>query len=273
MSDLLGVRYIGTKPQKNDNVLDSGAIWKPNEVINFNEWAALKLIVHKQVWEIANVDHNARTIVVADKKAKQDVRKHEPAMFSDVNSMDKEQLHKFARLNLLRQMPSDLSVDELRTQVKSLVTMQSIDDQLNIFESNQSGKFKLSIVVEEPEYEAYLHGILALKLVPVGGDESTLHDSDSSEVSQDGLTEDMTADTDNVDEIESSTITEEPEEAENEEAVPTLSELLEKMDKESMIALASNMKVKLTNELKKGDDESLRIFLFSNLPNSEEDGK
>jgi len=166
MSNIVGVKYIGSKQRKEDNVLNSGVTWAQGQVINFNIEAANKLAVYADVWVITDVDHDAVTKVVGD--IKPNSRKHEPATFVDVNSMDKDALHAFARTTLLRQLP-EMELDALRDTVKSELVKSFLDDQE---ETAKEGMKLIALEVTEAEYEAYANGVLELKLVPVA-DKST----------------------------------------------------------------------------------------------------
>lgn len=167
MQNIVGVRYIGSKQRKEDNVLNTGVFWVPGQVINFDAVSAATLAQHTGVWEITDVDHDAETKVVGIvKKAAGDPRKYEPQTFANVNAMDKEQLHAFARTTLLRQLP-DFETDKLREEVKSLLTLNFLDDQQAIAAKNKpEDKLIISLHVSQEEFKAFESGELVLKLVP-----------------------------------------------------------------------------------------------------------
>lgn len=167
MQNIVGVRYIGSKQRKEDNVLNTGVFWVPGQVINFDAASAATLAQHTGVWEITDVDHDAETKVVGTvKKAAGDPRKYEPQTFANVNAMDKEQLHAFARTTLLRQLP-DFETDKLREEVKSLLTLNFLDDQQGLAAAkNPEDKLIISLHVSQEEFNAFESGELVLKLVP-----------------------------------------------------------------------------------------------------------
>ncbi len=168
MSNIVGVRYIGSKKLKVDNVLNSGASWFPGQVINFDAASASRLAVHNDVWELTDVNYDAETVVLdKTKKVGGDPRKNEPAVYADVNSMGKEQLLTFARTNLLRQLPADLEENKLREEVKNLLTMSFLDDQIGLSNANKQDEgLIISLTVSLEEFNAYQAGDLVLKLVP-----------------------------------------------------------------------------------------------------------
>lgn len=163
MSNIVGVQYVGGKQRKEDNILNSGAVWKQGEVINFNADAASKLAKYSDVWVLCDVDHDAETKVVGE--VKKNPRQHEPQTFANVNAMDKEQLHTFVRTTLLKQLP-DMELDALRTEVKNLLTLSFLDDQEKIAKSNDTEYKYIALQVTISEYEAYVNGSVELKLVP-----------------------------------------------------------------------------------------------------------
>lgn len=180
MSNIVGVRYIGSKQLKVDNVLNTGVSWVPGQVINFDAVSAATLAQHVGVWAITDVDHNAETKVVSTvKKSASDPRKFEPQTFANVNAMDKEQLHAFARTSLMRQLP-DLETDNLREEVKSLLTLNFLDDQQGLSDAKKPKEsLIISLHVSQEEFKAFESGSVVLKLVPKSKDAETFVQSDT----------------------------------------------------------------------------------------------
>lgn len=162
-SQLVGVKYIGGKTKKVDNVANTGAEWVPGQVINFNIEIANKLLVHKSVWEIVDVDPNGDTYIGSKKAAGAVV---DPVPFVNLHEMDINALAAFAKVEFNQAVDISLPIESARNLVHGFMSNRTMDDLATL--NKPSDKHSIGIEVNEAEYQAYIAGELVLKLVPAG---------------------------------------------------------------------------------------------------------
>lgn len=160
-SKLVGVKYIGGKAKKVDNVASTGAEWVPGQVINFNIEIANKLLVHKTVWELCDVDPNGDTYI-GNKKATGPVI--DPVPFVNLHEMDINALAAFAKVEFNQAVDISLPIESARNLVHGFMSNRTADDLASL--NKPAPKNTIGIEVNDAEYEAYIAGELVLKLVP-----------------------------------------------------------------------------------------------------------
>lgn len=248
--NIVGVQYIGTKPHKTDNVLGTSAVWKPEEVINFDGESAKAFAQYSSVFKVVESDPKGLIYTLKGKgNASQDV---DALPFTNLDDMDKTSLLTFARYHFNVTLDGDGDEESLRADIGQLMKINTLNDAQAVSEDNAlvDGGGVISLQVNEEEYQAYLHGVYELKLVPIEADGDDLETEIETET-----------ETETESEAEA-----EAEQGESDEAEQTLPELLDSLDKKDLIELANENKldipaaVKRTTNLKK-----IREFILAEL--------
>lgn len=160
-SNIVGVKYIGGKPRKEDNVAGTGAVWVPGQVINFTQDVASKLVQFNTVWELVGANQNGETYLGSKKNPALAI---EPVPFININEMDAASLVAYARVEFNKVLDAGTEIEALRTQVHGLMVNQTLDEAET---SNQKEQlYKISLQVTRSERDAFLAGDLILRLVP-----------------------------------------------------------------------------------------------------------
>lgn len=160
-SNIVGVKYIGGKTQKEDNVAGTGAVWVPGQIINFTQDVASKLIYHKDVWELTSANPNGETYLGSKKNPALAI---EPMPFININEMDAGSLVAYARVEFNRVLDAGADIEALRKEVHGLMVNQTLDE---IHDTKEKPAFySISLQVTEVERDAFLAGELILRLVP-----------------------------------------------------------------------------------------------------------
>lgn len=249
--NITGIRYIGNKPVKTDNVANTGATWQPQEVVNFSSSIAALLLVHVGVFEMADVNPNGATFMGGGKKV--GGRDQEPIAFANINDMDVKQLDAYSRLNFNRGIDLTANIEVSRNIVISYMTSATLDEEAErvIEQSANNGNKMIALEVGEAEYEAYLHGILELRLVPVKKPKADFAPIDVVLAEERAVLIGVAGKT-----------PEAPASAAPTEALPTLPELLASLNKKDLITLAKENKIGVSNTM---TEEKLREKLLREL--------
>jgi len=289
-SNITGVRYIGAKEQKTDNVCGTDAVWKPKQVLNFPSHLAALLIVHAGVFELADVSPKAPTYMGNGKKV--DGRTdQEPVAHANLTAMDEKQLDAYSRVNFNKSLDLKKPLVDLRHEVLGYMTGKNIDDEADRkrAEAASQGKLTVEFEVTEQELEAINNNVLKLALIPVEQEpeEPAQTDNDFSDGTKEDLTPvtqsnaapaasgsvtnlegTRTPDQETINRVDGTGTTTETAKTETAPAAPaadqTLPELLAQLDKEGLLKLAKQYKVKGINS--KQSEEFIRNKLLSDLP-------
>jgi hypothetical protein len=165
MENIVGIRYIGSKPTKTDNVAGTGAVWKPKEVINFSSSLAALLLVHAGVFALTDVNPKGATYMGNGKKV--GGKQEEPVAFANISGMEAKELDAYARLNFNRGIDLKADIKESRKIVMGWMSNATLDEEADRLKAAAANKLSITLEVTDLEYEAYQAGTLALKLVPV----------------------------------------------------------------------------------------------------------
>lgn len=160
-SNIVGVKYIGGKPRKEDNVAGTGAVWVPGQVINFTQDVASKLVQFNTVWELVGANPNGETYLGTKKNPALAI---EPVPFININEMDAASLVAYARVEFNKVLDAGTEIEALRTQVHGLMVNQTLDEAETANQKEQL--YNISLQVTESERDAFLAGDLILRLVP-----------------------------------------------------------------------------------------------------------
>ena len=162
MQNIVGIKYIGKKDSQEDSICNTGAIWLPDEVINFSQDMAKKLTVHTDSFLEVEFDEAAKTYSSEKKVSIQPVLE-----FKNIAGMGADELVGFARSEFNKAVVVDgRSVEDLRAEVLGYLSARNLNlnDEFPLI---QVDKNTISIVVTDDEYNRYVSKELALVLVPV----------------------------------------------------------------------------------------------------------
>lgn len=205
MNKIIGIRYIGKKDVCEDSVTNSGAVWLPGQVLNFSAKLAEKLLEHATVWEATDVDYSAETFVSGGKELKQDV---DPIVYVNLNAMKAPEMALYAKREFNRIIDTEgRKESEVRADVIRLMTIKTLDD-LGLQRLDVQDKVAWVTMVTLDEYQALTDGLVKVSISPV------------LKVQHEAITDNKTVF-----------------EASNDQP-PSLSELLESLDKKALLDLA-----------------------------------
>lgn len=233
MSKIVGVKYVGKKPECEDTVTGSGARWLPGQVHNFASALAEKLLVHTDSFALSPIDIDGETYMSGAPKA---VEK-EPVAYVNINRMGVEELRLFAKRELNRTIHIDGKGEaEVRTEVHRLMMLASLDEIAQEKAVQPADTLTHIITVSRAELDAINAGTLAVKLVPV----VIAMDQTKTDLVESGVN------------AESNT-------------QPTLAELVASLDRQGLLDLAKQESIEIANIRIKTDQ--LRTLLLSTLSN------
>lgn len=164
MNKIIGIRYIGKKPEKTDSLLNTGARWKPGQVHNFAEPLARRLLAHTDSYEAAPVSVDGDTFMGGANKQ----RNEAPTIaYANLSGMGAEQLALFAMREFGRTIETDKrAIEDVRAEVHRLMVTTNMDAIADEAGRDLSEGTPYTIRVSDAELEALLSGQLVVKLIP-----------------------------------------------------------------------------------------------------------
>lgn len=165
---ILGVKYIGLKDSQEDTVCGSGAFWKPDQVLNFDEDAANKLLVHSDSFVLAELSPSANIYGLKKQNAVNEIV--EPLGYYNMNAMDLAELSLFAKRHLNMVVDQGRSIEESKAMIQAKLSLDARYDP----QGETVSDYVISKTVTKQEFEAYQAGELVLQLVTAEVDEATL---------------------------------------------------------------------------------------------------
>lgn len=163
MSKIIGIRYIGKKPTKSDTIFSTGAVWKPDQVHNFAEPMARRLLQHTDSYEEAPVNADGDTFM-GSKTAR---REAPVSVYANLSNMDAAQLSLFAKRELNRTIDIvDRDIEAVRAEVHRLMVTSNLDEIANEAAADKPDCLAFPVMVSAAELEALMSGQLVVKLVP-----------------------------------------------------------------------------------------------------------
>lgn len=164
MSKIIGIRYIGKKPTKSDTIFSTGAVWTPDQVHNFAEPMAKRLLQHTDSFEEAPVSADGDTFMGSSKAAR---REAPVSVYANLSAMDAAQLSLFAKRELNRTIDIvDRDIEAVRAEVHRLMVTSNMDEIAEEAASAKPDGFSYPVMVSAAELEALMSGQLVVKLVP-----------------------------------------------------------------------------------------------------------
>lgn len=207
MNKIIGIRYIGKKDVCEDSVTNSGAVWLPGQVLNFSAKLAAKLLEHATVWEATDVDYSAETFVSGGKEPSQAT---DPVAYVNLNAMKAPEMALYAKREFNRVIDIDgRKESEVRSDVIRLMSIQTLDE-LGLQKLAVPDKVAWVTMVTLDEYQALADGLVKVSISPA------LKDS----IQYEAIAGDKTI----LEEIN--------------DQPPSLSDLLESLDKKELLNLA-----------------------------------
>lgn len=228
-NDIVGIRYTGKKPQQEDTVCKTGAVWQSGQVHNFSGALAKMLLVHTDSFERAEVSMDGGTYLAGSKKA----AAREVAPFVNLTAMNAAQMALMARTQLNRVVSID-GKDEakVRREVHALMATVNLDEEADRQMLTQAdGRVAVPYLANPEEYAALMSGAVVLAIVP-------------AEVAQ-------AAPPPGADEVPTGELDTEPandKPAEDQGAIP-LPDLLASLDKPGLMAFAKQEAIVFSNNL------------------------
>lgn len=236
MNNIIGIRYVGKKDRQEDTVCKTGAVWSHGQVHNFGGALAKALLVHTDSFAEAPISSDGGTFLTMGKGRAMN-KQHDVAAFVNINGMNVDQMVHFARRELDRVVQTDGKDEvQIRREVLSLMTNHSLDleAERKTTEQAEDGRTPVTFMASAEEYAALNAGTVKLALVP-------------TEILQSG----------NV-------ATEEP--ANDESEPPTLSGLLDTLDKPQLMDFARQEGITFSNNIQA---DKLREKIFAELTDRE----
>lgn len=164
MNKIVGIRYIGKKPEKTDSLLNTGARWKPGQVHNFAEPLARRLLAHTDSYEAAPVSVDGDTFMGGEKGVRKEVA---AIAYANLNAMSADQLALFAMREFGRTIETDKrAIDDVRAEVHRLMVTTNMDAIADEAGRDLNEGAAYTIRVSDAELEALLAGQLVVKLIP-----------------------------------------------------------------------------------------------------------
>lgn len=163
MSKIIGIRYIGKKPNKGDTIFSTGAVWVPSQVHNFAEPMGRRLLQHTDSYEEAPVDADGDTFM-----GSRTARRETPvSVYANLANMDAAQLSLFAKRELNRTVDIvDRDIEAVRAEVHRLMVTTNLDEIADEAAAAKTEGFAYPVTVSAAELEALMSGQLVVKLVP-----------------------------------------------------------------------------------------------------------
>ena len=159
---IVGIRYIGKKDECEDTVTKTGAVWTKDQVHNFSQKIADKLLVHTDSFELTDISQDGDTFL---SEGGLNVER-EPVAYININSMGIDELVLYAKREFNRTVqPEGKSVEVIRGEVHTLMNMSNLD-QLALEKAQATGKEPHLIMVTPEEKAAIESGEAVVRLVP-----------------------------------------------------------------------------------------------------------
>jgi len=165
MNKITGIRYIGKKAIMEDTVLNTGAIWKPEQVHNFAASLAKALLVHTDCFEEASVTVDGETYMSGKGGS---VRQEAPVItYVNLTNMDAPQLALFAKREYGRSIETEgRDVEAIRDEVHRLMVTSNMDAIAEEILGDVPYGIPYTIMVSAAEHEALITGLVVAKIVP-----------------------------------------------------------------------------------------------------------
>ncbi len=120
----VGIRYVGVRDLHEDHLYGTRLAWLPGQVHNVDAAIAVRMLMHKDVYERADVEAN-KPVSGKSNQAEQEQERAQEQQLDDTRSaiaiMDKDALEQFAKTHFQIDLDKRKGLSNLRSQVIGLI--------------------------------------------------------------------------------------------------------------------------------------------------------
>ena len=121
---VIGVRYVGVRDLHEDHLYGTRLAWLPGQVHNVDAAIAVRMLMHKDVYERADVEAN-KPVSGKSNQVEQEQERVQEQQLDDTRSaiaiMDKDALEQFAKTHFQIDLDKRKGLSSLRLQVVGLI--------------------------------------------------------------------------------------------------------------------------------------------------------
>ena len=120
----VGIRYVGVRDLHEDHLYGTRLAWLPGQVHNVDAAIAVRMLMHKDVYERADVEAN-KPVSGKSNQVEQEQERVQEQQLDDTRSaiaiMDKDALEQFAKTHFQIDLDKRKGLSSLRLQVIGLI--------------------------------------------------------------------------------------------------------------------------------------------------------
>ena len=120
----VGIRYVGVRDLHEDHLYGTRLAWLPGQVHNVDATIAVRMLMHKDVYERADVEAN-KPVAGKSNQVEQEQERVQEQQLEDTRSaiaiMDKDALEQFAKTHFQIDLDKRKGLSNLRSQVIGLI--------------------------------------------------------------------------------------------------------------------------------------------------------
>ena len=120
----VGIRYVGVRDLHEDHLYGTRLAWLPGQVHNVDATIAVRMLMHKDVYERADVEAN-KPVSGKSNQVEQEQERVQEQQLDDTRSaiaiMDKDALEQFAKTHFQIDLDKRKGLSNLRSQVIGLI--------------------------------------------------------------------------------------------------------------------------------------------------------
>ena len=120
----VGIRYVGVRDLHEDHLYGTRLAWLPGQVHNVDAAIAVRMLMHKDVYERADVEAN-KPVSGKSNQVEQEQERVQEQQLDDTRSaiaiMDKDALEQFAKTHFQIDLDKRKGLSNLRSQVIGLI--------------------------------------------------------------------------------------------------------------------------------------------------------
>ena len=120
----VGIRYVGVRDLHEDHLYGTRLAWLPGQVHNVDAAIAVRMLMHKDVYERADVEAN-KPVSGKSNQVEQEQERVQEQQLDDTRSaiaiMDKDALEQFAKTHFQIDLDKRKGLSSLRSQVVGLI--------------------------------------------------------------------------------------------------------------------------------------------------------
>jgi hypothetical protein len=120
MENMVGVKYVGTKPRQVDNLYGTGLEWSPGDVYNVDKAVAAKMGVHTDVYEIVEAVAGAgcaTSVAQGSEAQEEDLQPPLPHL----EGMNRAELIAYAQRNFNENFAKNMKDETMRSRILGLI--------------------------------------------------------------------------------------------------------------------------------------------------------